>query len=146
MTDPGRTARYLGLVLLLGAVGVGGELVLIEHDEDWRELVPIVVCGLAAVVVGWHLLAPTGASRLGVRVAMAALVVSGVAGLWLHFESNFAFEEELNPELGFWGLVLATMRSHSPPSLGPGVLALLGAIGWIATLRRTPPPHDDTTT
>lgn len=134
MTDATRPLRrMLAAVLFVGMVGVGAELVLMEHDEEWKQLVPLAALGAGIAAQGWDTYARRPASRWTLRVTMLALAASGVAGLWLHYESNVEFQRELDPSLAGWSLVLATMRAHSPPSLGPGVLCLLGAIGWIAT-------------
>jgi len=127
----------LAAVLFAGVLGLGAELVLIEHDEDWKQLVPLVALGAAVIAQVWDTFGRGRASKAALRIAMLGLVVSGIAGLVLHYQSNVEFQRELNASLDGWRLVLATMRSHSPPSLAPGFLCLLGAIGWIATHDRT---------
>ncbi len=67
---------------------------------------------------------------------MLGLLGSAVLGLYFHYRSNEEFQRELEPSLTGWSLFLATMRAHSPPSLAPGAMGLLGAIGWIATYGR----------
>ena len=98
---------------------------------------PLVALGAGIGALVWHALAASRASRLVLRLAMLALVVAGAAGLWLHYESNEEFQRELDPALRGWRLVLATLRAHSPPSLAPAALGLLGALGWITASQRT---------
>lgn len=139
MHDPARSMRrMLVAVLFVGIVGVSAELVLIEHDESLEQLVPLIAAGASVVALAWDTLARGRASRLVLRIALLALAASGVYGLYLHYASNEEFQRELEPTLAGWDLVLETLRSSSPPALAPGVLTLLGAIGWIATLGRKP--------
>lgn len=141
--SPYTMRRWLGAILLLGILGVSAELVLIEHDEDLQQLVPLIASGASVTALGWYSLSRGRPARLALRAAMLGLVASAAYGLWLHYQSNEEFQRELDPDLEGWGLVLETMRSSSPPSLAPGVLALLGAIGWIATLGRGPDPSPE---
>jgi hypothetical protein len=129
--------RLLGVVLALAMFGVGAELVLIEHDEDWQQLVPLVALGVALLAYLWDARARRGASLTVFRVAMLCLMATAIAGLYLHYESNEEFQREMDPSLDGWQLMLATLRCSSPPSLAPATFGLLGAIGWLATYGRT---------
>ena len=124
-------------VLFVGLLGTAAELVLIEHYEDRNQLVPLIALGLGLAALGWDTAAQGRASRRALRLAMLGLVASSVAGMVLHYRSNEEFQRELDPALTGRQLVLATLRSQSPPSLAPGMLGLLGALGWIATHGRT---------
>jgi len=134
--------KAISAVLVLGMVGVGAELLLIEHFEGWRQTVPLVALGAGVGAVGWDALAGSRASRLVLRLVMLGLAVAGAAGVSLHYESNVDFRQELDPSLRGWPLVLATLRAHSPPSLAPASLGLLGALGWIATCGARHANHD----
>lgn len=135
--DPTRTIRrLLRFVLLFSMLGVVGELVLLEHYDDFDQLIPMIAMGASVLTLAWDSFAPGRASRIFLRLAMVGLVTAAVAGLFKHYESNVEFQRELEPDLEGWGLVLETLKSGSPPALAPGVLALFGAIGWISTLGR----------
>jgi 4-amino-4-deoxy-L-arabinose transferase-like glycosyltransferase len=140
--------RSLRGLLVLGLLGVGAELLLIGHDEEPKQLVPLLALGAALATLLWDALARSPASRRALRLAMLALVVSAAAGLYLHYESNQEFQRELDPELRGARLVWATLRAQSPPALAPAILALLGALGWISTRDPGPPeePRRKTTT
>lgn len=128
--------RPLRWVLGLGLVGVGAELLLIEHHgarDEWVPLVALSLAGLALLVTARF---PSPRSTGLMRLAMLGLIGSALVGLWLHYESNVEFQRELHPELEGLALVWATLRAKSPPALAPAVLAMLGAIGWITTLAR----------
>lgn len=134
--------RAVAAVLLLGMLGVGAELVLIEHVEGWSQQAPLLALGAGVGALAWDALAASRASRLVLRLAMLGLVIAGAAGVYLHYESNEEFQRELDPSLRGWPLALATLRAHSPPSLAPAVLGLLGTLGWLATTGRDPTNHD----
>ena len=137
MNEPAQhMRRMLRGVLFLGMLGVGADLLLTEHYEALNQLVPLIALGVTLVALGWDTVANARMSRRVLRIALLGLVASGIAGCYLHYESNEEFKRELDPSLDGWHLVLESMRSHSPPSLAPGVMGLLGAIGWIATLGR----------
>ncbi len=133
MTNTTHRMRLKILALLvLGSLGLGAELVLMEHDEGWRQALPLWALGAAVVALVGYAFAGRGMACNVMRCAMLGLIICGLAGVYLHYVSNEEFQRELNPSLRGWGLMLATMRSHSPPSLAPAALLLLGAIGWVA--------------
>lgn len=139
MQDPTKLPRrLLACVLFLGLLGVGAELVLVEHWDDWKQLIPLVTLGVGLLALVWDGIAGSRASRWILRFAMLGLIAAAVAGIYLHYQSNVEFQLELEPDLSGWPLVLETLRASSPPTLAPGSLALLGAIGWITTLGRPP--------
>ena len=139
MHDDTRSLRKaVAVVLLLGMLGLGAELLFIEHIEGWQQVAPVAALALGIGTLAWDAAAKSGGSRLALRLAMLGLLVSGVAGVYLHYDSNAAFQRELDPSLGTWPLILKTLRAHSPPSLAPAAMGLLGALGWIVTAGRTP--------
>ena len=50
-----RLRRYVLALLVIGLAGTATELLALAHYEDSWQLVPLVLIGLALVVVGWHL-------------------------------------------------------------------------------------------
>jgi len=121
-------------VLIFGLVGIEIELFLLEHTDGAWQLVPIVLIGVALVVIGWWLI---GRHRLSLRVlqaSMLALVVSGVVGTVLHYDGNAVFELEMVPGLRGWELFGKAMMGATP-ALAPGVMIQLGLIGWLYTFR-----------
>jgi hypothetical protein len=120
-------------VSALGMIGVGTELVLTEHTEGWRQWLPLVALGASLAALGWDAVSGGRASQRVLQLTMLGLMAAACAGLYMHYGSNEEFQREMDPDLGGWGLFLATMRAQSPPSLAPGVMGLLGALGLIAT-------------
>ena len=41
-------------ILLLGMIGIGAELILLDHTEDWRQWIPLILIGLGLLASGWH--------------------------------------------------------------------------------------------
>jgi hypothetical protein len=65
---------------------------------------------------------------------MAACVVAGAVGFYLHMRGNFEFELESNPSLRGAALVWEALKGATP-SLAPGALAQLGLLGLVAAHR-----------
>ncbi len=134
--SPGLARRIPGLLLLLFVIGVAGtlpELVLLNHLEDWRQWIPVVLLGLGLPVAGWHAWRPGAGSRAGLRLLGVAYVVSGVVGVWLHYRGNVEFQRELDPGLGGWALVKEA-TTHGAPALAPGTMAWFGLLALLIPL------------
>lgn len=139
MADAGATRddglpRRLVLALVLAALaGLSAELVLLEHYEDPWQFAPLVVLAVG-VLTGLPCLA--GATRgrlLAFRWAMAAAVVSGLAGVYLHYRGNVEFELEREAAGGltlFWRAIRG-----ATPALAPGALLHAGLLGLACTWR-----------
>ena len=128
-----RLRRLLLGLLLLGLVGTAAELVLMGHDEDAWQLIPLVVIAMAVLASGALLWGQTGVRRgsdrgqTGVRPAsdggqtprarsstvrffrlsMLLLILSGVLGAVLHYRANMEFKLEMDPSLNGWALFSA---------------------------------------
>ena len=62
------------------------------------------------------------------------MVVSGLIGLWQHYQGNVEFEREMYPDLG--GLELVVKALHGAfPALAPGTMIQLGLLGMAYTFR-----------
>jgi hypothetical protein len=128
--------RLLLAVLLLGLLGTGTELVLMGHDEDAWQMIPLVV--LAAAIAA-SLAMVTSRHRPGIaglfRLAMILLVVSGGLGTILHYRANMEFKLEMDPSMSGLALFWSVIRAKAPPALAPGNMALLGLFGLVCTYR-----------
>jgi hypothetical protein len=125
-----RTLRqWLLGVLALGLLGSGAELVLIEHYEDYSQLVPLFAVALALGVLAWHVWQRNEASVHALRAAMVLLLVAGALGVGLHFRGAAQFQREIDPAMGGWDLAVRVMRAKAPPVLAPGVMLQLGLLG-----------------
>jgi hypothetical protein len=134
MTLP-RLRSLLAAVLLLGLLGSGVELLLLEHYEDAKQLVPLVAIAAALGALAWERVAPGRGSRRTLQAALAGLVVCGLAGVALHMRGNAEFQRDMNPALSGWPLWWKTLRAKAPPALAPGILAQLGLLGLVYAAR-----------
>ena len=119
-------------ILVLGIVGTGTELLLIEHFEDRVQLVPLALFALSLVALTWHALSTGTASVRALQVVMALFVVSGGLGVYLHYTGNVEFELEMYPDRAGFELFRESMMGATPV-LAPGTMALLGLIGLVYT-------------
>lgn len=126
---PGLRALLLALVLI-GILGLIAELLLMEHFETWTQAIPLVVLGIALAGVGAAAYHPTRSRIRVLRALMAGFVLTGLAGVWLHYRGNEAFELEIAPTLRGTALIWKTLRGATP-ILAPGALVQLGLLGLI---------------
>ena len=131
--------RLLLAILLFGMIGTLTDLLLIGHDEDAWQWIPIVLLGLAvaasvAMLAAGERRAPglTGAFR----AAMVLLIASGALGSVLHFQANREFKLEMDPSLRGFALFSSVIRAKTPPSLAPATMVLLGLVGLASAFRR----------
>ena len=127
--------RLLGGVLLLGMTGTLVELLLLQHDEDRIQLVPLVLLGAGIGAVAWHAWTRSTASGTAVRVLMVLFIAAGVAGVYYHFTANVEFQRETDPALRGRALVWQALEAKVPPALAPGVMLQLGLVGLAYTYR-----------
>jgi hypothetical protein len=135
MNTLGRLRRLLGLVLLLGMAGTFAELILLQHDEDTLQLVPLVLLGGGIVAVAWHWWTRSAPSALVVRGLMLLFVAAGLAGVYYHFAANVEFQRETDPTLRGSALLWQALEAKVPPALAPGVMLQLGLVGLAYTYR-----------
>jgi hypothetical protein len=82
-------------ILVFGMIGTGTELVLIGHDEDVWQWIPLVLLG-TAILTSIGMLA-TGRRTAPVvtrafQAAMVLLISSGALGSVLHYRANMEFK------------------------------------------------------
>ncbi len=133
--EPGR----LRVVFLAGAVGTAAELLLLGHTSSLWQLVPVALLGAGSLVAVATLVRATPVVVHTFRILMLACVVSGVAGVVLHYSGNAEFERELQPAAAGIELFHEAMTGATPV-LAPGTMALLGVIGLLSVqrFRQTP--------
>lgn len=118
----------LFLALVIGVAGTMIELFLLEHTEDVWQWAPIVLLGLALVVLAWYGLTKGRASVQTFRGLMVLFLVSGVLGTWLHYRGNVEFELEMYPDLSGWALFKDSMMGATP-ALAPGTMIQIAIVG-----------------
>jgi hypothetical protein len=132
--------RLLLWLLLFGLLGTATELLLMGHDEDAWQLIPLAVIAIAAIA---SVAMAVTRHRAGVarvfRLAMILLIVSGGLGTVLHYRANMEFKLEIDPSMGGFALFSSVMRAKAPPALAPGNMALLGLLGLVCAYRLDSP-------
>ena len=124
--------RGVLLIFVIGTVGLGTELLLLEHFEEWRQQVPLVLLTLGLVLLAIRLFYRGAIILRLFRWTMLAFVLGGIVGLWFHLSSNMEFELEMYPTLS--GLeLLSKALGGAMPALAPGALVQLGLIGFLYT-------------
>jgi hypothetical protein len=126
-----RIRKLLLALLAVGSVSTGLELLLLGHFEEITQIVPLVLLAAGIPIAAWHL-ASARASLPALRWLMVLFVASGGVGIALHYRGNVEFELEMYPTLGGLELIGQTLTGATPV-FAPGAMALLGAIGLIAS-------------
>lgn len=135
--NEGRGVSLRGAVLLLvfmALLGLAAELVLLEHVESTSQWIPLVVLGVSFVAGAAAALRPGRGTIRFFQLAMAACVVSGAVGVYLHLDGNLQFEREMDAGMSGLALFWEALRGATP-TLAPGALAHLGLLGLAATWR-----------
>ena len=127
--------RFLLVILTIGMAGTVVELLLLKHDEDAIQLVPLVLLGGGLASVAWHAVRPGTASARVVRMVMTAFVAAGLAGVYYHYRANVEFQLETDLSLAGAALLWKVLAAKAPPALAPGVMIQFGLLGMAYTYR-----------
>lgn len=125
--------RLLVLTLVFMAMGTLAELILIDHYEDFWQLIPIVLIAMSLLVFVFLKWWPSKSIVLLFRVLMVSCILSGFLGTWLHINVNMEFEAELHSTASSWSLFTKSL-SGALPALAPGSMIVFGLIGFIYSL------------
>lgn len=135
--------RILLYILLIGLTGLAIELLLLGHDEEATQVIPLALIGVAFAAIGWHALRHSVASLLAVQITMVLFVAAGMLGIYLHYLANVEFQREVDPSIGGWALFVKAMTAKTPPALAPGSMVQLGLIGLAYSFRYPGPRGTD---
>ena len=124
--------RGVLLIFVLGTVGLGTELLLLGHFEEWRQQIPLALLAFGLVLVAVRLFYRGAIILRLFRLTMLAFVLGGMVGLWFHLSSNMEFELEMYPTLSGLELLFKALGG-AMPALAPGALVQLGLIGFLYT-------------
>lgn len=122
-------------ILLLGMLGSGTELILLNHMEDRLQWVPLVLILVGLAASTWHATRPTVQSVRALQAIFLAFVFAGLAGMYFHYQGAVEFKLESNPALKGWALFWQVIFSKAPPLLAPGSMIQLGLLGLIYAYR-----------
>ncbi len=126
--------RLLLAVLAFSVAGSLFELVLLEHTEDWPQLIPLVLLAASFVAIGLLIVKPSVAGLRAFQGLMLLFVASGVAGLYWHYVANVEFELEMYPTRAGFELLWEALKGATP-ALAPGVMSAIGLLGLVYTFR-----------
>lgn len=127
--------RLLLALLVIGLIVTGADLMLLDHHEDVWQTIPLILIGLALVVVVWHLAARDATSLRALQASMVLFVLAGAIGVVLHYRGNMAFQLEMDATQSGWTLFNKVIRAKAPPAVAPAAMAQLGLIGLIYSYR-----------
>jgi len=122
-------------ILLLGMIGSGAELLLLNHTEDLRQWIPLILLGTGLLVCAWHGVYPSGLSVRVLQTILLGYILSGFVGIYFHYQGSAEFKLETNPSLSGWALFREAIRAKAPPLLAPGTMVQLGLLGLVYTYR-----------
>jgi hypothetical protein len=128
-TTLGALRRVLLGILLLGMAGTATELLLLQHDEDATQLIPLILLGGGFASAAWNVWARTRLSLVALQILMVLFIASGVLGIVFHYQANVEFQLEVDRQLAGSKLVWAVLQAKTPPALAPAIMAQLGLIG-----------------
>jgi hypothetical protein len=133
--DPLRAfRRVLAAILVIGLLGSAVELLLLKHTDGVWQLLPLLLIGASLLGLAWHVVAPGRASLRALQALMLLSVLSGIAGVLLHYRGNVAWELERMPGTHGWELFRHAVMGATP-SLAPGTMLQLGLVGLLFTYR-----------
>lgn len=121
--------RVLLAILLIGLVGTTTELLLLKHDEDFAQFIPLVLIGIAFAAIAWHEVHRGTASLRLFQITMVLFVAAGFLGMYFHYQANVEFQKEVDPAIAGRELLVKAMTAKTPPALAPGSMSQLGLIG-----------------
>src|SRR5215208_1351141 len=122
--------RGLLAILVLGLAGTEIELLLLKHTDGFWQILPLGLIGAGIVVVVWCAVTESPASQRVLDAVMIAFILSGTAGVLLHFQGNVEWERERMPGIGGSSLVRQALMGATP-TLAPGTMLQLGLVGLL---------------
>ena len=133
MSDAAR--RILLAILVVGICGISVELWLLAHTEDIYMLIPLILAAAGLVMSAAVALRPSAGAIRCFQAVMVLFLISGIVGMWLHFQVNMEFQVEMDPALAGMALFRKAIVAKTPPALAPGAMIQLGLIGLAYTFR-----------
>jgi len=121
--------RVLRVILFLGLLITGTDLLLLGHYEDARQVIPLVLIAMGLVVLAWHAFHGGAVNMRALQVTMVLFIASGMLGVVLHYRSNMEFQLEMDSSLSGLKLFWKVMQAKAPPALAPSAMAQLGLLG-----------------
>ena len=128
-TQKPRLRQTIVLALLFMMVGTAFELILLEHYEDWQQLIPLVCIGAAMLLVIVLFRSQSRFAVVSFKTVLGLTALSGVYGTYLHLQANYEFEMEMRPTAAGWNLFVESLGG-ALPTLAPASMIVLALIGY----------------
>ena len=125
--------RLMLLLLAVAMTGTAADLMLLDHHEDFWQMVPLGVIALGVVSVVLSTVKAGVGSVMLMRVTMALFICSGFVGMGLHYIGNNEFQLEMDPSLHGWSLFVKAITAKAPPALAPAAMIQMGLLGLLYT-------------
>jgi hypothetical protein len=127
--------RLMLLLLAVAMIGTAADLMLLDHHEDFWQMVPLGVIALGVVSVVLTTVKGGAGAVMLMRVTMAFFICSGFIGMGLHYIGNNEFQLEIDPGLHGWSLFVKAITSKAPPALAPAAMIQMGLLGLLYTYK-----------
>jgi len=127
-----RLQRFLLVLSILLLGGTVVELLLVNHKEDWVQLIPFFLCALGVVAAILVLFRPRRATIKALRLCMVVVVCGSLFGIYEHFSNNVAFQREISPSAPLASALMHAVAGGNP-LLAPGTLAVAAVLALAAT-------------
>jgi hypothetical protein len=127
--------RVLFALLLAGCAGTFVELLLLDHDEDAWQLIPLLLLAGGGALLVWTAVRPGLRTLWAFRIVMMLFVAGSGLGLALHYQANLEFQRDLDPAATTTQVFWKVLAAKTPPALAPAVLGQLGCLGLIYSYR-----------
>jgi hypothetical protein len=125
--------RLMLLLLTVAMIGTAVDLMLLDHHENFWQLVPLGLVALGVVSVALSAFKGGAGSITLMRLTMALFICAGLLGMGLHYIGNTEFQLEMDPGLHGWTLFTKAITSKAPPALAPAAMIQMGLLGLLYT-------------
>lgn len=115
-------------------IGTVAELYLLEHFEETKQWIPVILSIVGFSVSIAALWKPGRKLYLMLRWVMCFIALGSLYGMYLHFMGNFEFTLEINPSFSTAKAIWPAVKG-SYPLLAPGILFLPAILAAAATYR-----------
>lgn len=118
--------------IFLYIVGLIIELILIDHYESNKQIIPLSVLSVSFIAFILHGTFKNKTTQNIFRILMILSIISGFLGIYFHFVGNMEFEMELHPGASTAEWMMESIKGATP-LMAPGSIIGLGLFGLIYT-------------
>lgn len=127
-----RVRRSLFVISALLFAGTAFELWLVNHTQDFVQMIPFVLCGAGLIAALAVLASARRKTVLAARACMGLVAAGSLFGVYEHVTNNLAFQREVYPNAPTGEMIFGALGGANP-LLAPGILALAAALSLLAT-------------